>query len=79
MDDGEVALMIFEPGFSTTEKANKLAGRGVGLDLLRQRVLDDLGGEIFVDSQTGRFCEFQVVLPPPASVMSLHTNPFQAS
>ena len=64
MDDSEVVLMIFEPGFSTAEKVDELAGRGVGLDLLRQRVLDDLGGEISVDSQPGRFCEFHLVLPP---------------
>ncbi len=69
MDDSEAVLMIFEPGFSTAEKVDELAGRGVGLDLLRQRVLDDLGGEISVDSQPGRFCEFHLVLPPlPATV-----------
>ena len=64
MDDSEVVLLIFEPGFSTADKIDENSGRGVGLDLLRQKVVDDLGGEISLDSQPGRFCGFHFVVPP---------------
>ena len=62
----DVVLMIFEPGFTTAEKVDENSGRGVGLDLLRQKVVDDLGGEISVDSQPGRFCGFHFHVPPAA-------------
>ncbi len=64
MDDSEVVLLIFEPGFSTADKVDENSGRGVGLDLLRQKVVDDLGGEISLDSQPGHFCGFHFVVPP---------------
>jgi signal transduction histidine kinase len=31
--------------------------------LIKQRVVDECGGEITVNSETGNFCEFSFVLP----------------
>jgi two-component system chemotaxis sensor kinase CheA len=62
LDDGEAAQVIFEPGFSTTVTTTVDAGRGVGLDLVRNRV-EGLGGMVLVHSQRGVFCAFQIVLP----------------
>ncbi len=59
----EATAMIFAPGFSTTAQANEHAGRGVGLDLIRATVIDELGGEIRVDFEPDQFCEFTIVVP----------------
>jgi two-component system chemotaxis sensor kinase CheA len=62
IDDHQAAQMIFEPGFSTAAETTGDAGRGVGLDLVRDSV-ERLGGMIFVHSEPGVFCAFQIVLP----------------
>jgi len=59
---GELAELLFFPGFSTADVATSHAGRGVGLDLVRQRVAA-AGGSISVHSEPGSFCAFQILLP----------------
>jgi len=58
--------LIFQPGFSTAPRATLHAGRGVGLDLIKDRI-ESVGGRIAVHSEAGRFCAFQIVLPGEAS------------
>jgi two-component system chemotaxis sensor kinase CheA len=54
--------LIFEPGFSTRDAADDVAGRGVGLDVVRRNV-DALRGSITVRSAPGRGTTFAVRLP----------------
>jgi HPt (histidine-containing phosphotransfer) domain-containing protein len=63
----ELRQAIFEPGFSTAENITDLAGRGVGLDVIRSG-LAAVGGHIIPHSQPGAYCAFQILLPktPPA-------------
>jgi len=42
------------------------AGRGVGMDVIRDQIRA-LGGRIRIQQIRGRFCEFDILLPPPAS------------
>ncbi|MBV9493212.1 MAG: Hpt domain-containing protein [Acidobacteria bacterium] len=63
------AQVIFEPGFSTAEATTGDAGRGVGLDLVRDKV-EGLGGMILVHSEPGVFCAFQLILPLDPEVRS---------
>ena len=63
MSDAEAILLVFEHGFSTAEEVTGDAGRGVGLDLVKERIIDELGGEILIESEPGRFCEFTFLLP----------------
>jgi HPt (histidine-containing phosphotransfer) domain-containing protein len=60
--DEELRRLIFLPGFSTASAATLHAGRGIGLDLLRNRI-ESMGGRIGVFSEPGRFCAFQILLP----------------
>lgn len=53
--------LIFKTGFSTSETATKDAGRGVGLDAVKER-LNQINGTIAVDSEPGQFCEFTIEL-----------------
>ncbi|MBD5605457.1 MAG: hypothetical protein IAI48_10245 [Candidatus Eremiobacteraeota bacterium] len=63
VDDSDVASFIFEPGFTTIESLSREAGRGMGMNVVKDRVVDDCGGEIELDSEPGAFCEFSFVLP----------------
>jgi two-component system chemotaxis sensor kinase CheA len=65
--DEQTAQRIFEPGFSTVGETTEDAGRGVGLDLVKERV-ESAGGAVLVHSEPGAFCAFQIVLPLRAEV-----------
>jgi two-component system, chemotaxis family, sensor kinase CheA len=60
--DYDLRHAIFEPGFSTAESITDLAGRGVGLDAVRNS-LQKVGGRIIPHSQAGAYCAFQILLP----------------
>ena len=65
--DGELANLIFRPGFSTADKVTELAGRGVGLDVVRSEV-DAIGGRIETATSAGRGTEFKLSLPLTTAV-----------
>lgn len=60
--DQEVAELIFEPGFSTADTLTELAGRGVGMDVVRSEART-LGGRVAVDSTPGQGARFTIHLP----------------
>jgi two-component system chemotaxis sensor kinase CheA len=60
--DQEVAETIFCKGISTLESANLVAGRGVGMDLVKEKI-DNAGGEIILNYQEGESCEFVITIP----------------
>jgi two-component system chemotaxis sensor kinase CheA len=60
----DVQKMIFHPGFSTADMVDGLAGRGMGMDAVRE-ALRRCGGEIIPHSQPDVFCAFQIILPCP--------------
>ncbi len=55
----DVRLQIFEPYFTTKDKAE---GTGLGLSIV-QRIVSDLGGDVTVESAPGAGARFDVVLP----------------
>jgi len=59
----EVARLIFTPGFSTAETSDAVAGRGMGLDIIKHKLVDEAEGAISVRSHPGKFCEFACFLP----------------
>ena len=62
----DLAKLIFAPGFSTAEKVGDHAGRGMGMDIIKSKVVDEAGGVLEVHSTPGQFCEFRIYLPPQA-------------
>src|SRR5438874_1707666 len=54
--------MLFHPGFSTAPTKSELAGRGVGLDVVRAN-LNALNGEIEIQSVTGQGTKFTLKVP----------------
>ncbi|MCC6073352.1 Hpt domain-containing protein [Massilia sp. GCM10020059] len=62
VSDAEAADLIFEPGFSTAESLTELAGRGVGMDVVRAES-QALGGRIAIVSEPGKGARFTIHLP----------------
>lgn len=65
-DAGTVAGVIFIPGISTAEQTTMNAGRGIGMDIIKEKV-DSLGGKIELSFEAGKFCEFKIFLPDGAA------------
>ncbi|MBZ8140308.1 hypothetical protein CLD22_10405 [Rubrivivax gelatinosus] len=66
-DDAALAQLIFAPGFSTAREVTELAGRGVGLDVVRSEV-DAMGGSVQVAAEPGRGTRFRLLLPLTTAV-----------
>ncbi len=62
LSERELREFLFRPGFSTVASTSELAGRGVGLDVVRSNV-HALNGEIEVRSEAGRGTCFTVKVP----------------
>ncbi|WP_454056119.1 Hpt domain-containing protein [Cupriavidus sp. Marseille-Q8015] len=60
--EARLTEMIFAPGFSTAEAVSELAGRGVGMDVVRAETVA-LGGRINLSTEAGRGTRFTVHLP----------------
>ncbi|HVH89363.1 MAG TPA: response regulator [Terriglobales bacterium] len=62
LTDRDLLELLFHPGFSTAERKTELAGRGVGLDVVRAN-LTVLNGEIDVDTQKSVGTRFTLKVP----------------
>lgn len=66
-DPRALAEWIFRPGFSTAGAHDLHAGRGFGLDLVREQV-EAAGGRVEVYSEPGTLCAFRILLPATVTV-----------
>src|SRR5437762_401104 len=62
LTERDLREMIFHPGFSTAATKTELAGRGVGLDVVRAN-LNTLNGEIEIHSTPGQGTKFILKVP----------------
>ena len=67
LTDAELANLIYTPGLSTSSQVTELAGRGIGLDVVRSEV-SALGGRIETHTETGVGACFKLVLPLTTAV-----------
>lgn len=62
LTQAQLLNVIFNSGFSTKSVVDEDSGRGVGLDIVKDRV-KVAGGKISVESEKGKFCRFTIRLP----------------
>jgi|KBSSwiStaDraftv2_1062776.scaffolds.fasta_scaffold18275_2 chemosensory pili system protein ChpA (sensor histidine kinase/response regulator) len=62
LSDAEKAQLIFASGLSTAEAVTELAGRGVGMDVVRNEIAT-IGGRIDISTARGQGTSFTVYLP----------------
>jgi len=62
MTDQEALSLIFAPGFSTAENITEFAGRGVGMDIIKNTITN-LGGFIQLESKVDQFTNISITLP----------------
>jgi chemotaxis protein histidine kinase CheA/ActR/RegA family two-component response regulator len=66
-DDRKLLETIFEPAVSVREAADGLAGRGVGLDIVKRSVTR-MGGEVAVESSPEMGTRFRFEVPQHAAI-----------
>ena len=69
LNQQEVLNLITRPGFTTAREVSDISGRGVGLDVVRDRI-DKLGGSFKIYSTPGQFTRFDITIPFTIAVIS---------
>ena len=62
MSEKDIINLLFQPGFSTSEKVTDVSGRGVGLDVVKSKI-ESLSGEVEVKSKWGEGSTWTIRLP----------------
>lgn len=68
LTEAEAAELVFSPGFSTALGISRVSGRGVGLDIVRDRVSALGGSALLLRAPQGQGAVFQLLVP--ASLVS---------
>jgi chemotaxis protein histidine kinase CheA len=63
LSDREATFLIFEQGFSTSAIITEISGRGVGMDVVRQFIVDKLRGSLNVSTRLREGTTFQLTIP----------------
>ncbi|MDY0206847.1 MAG: hybrid sensor histidine kinase/response regulator [Pseudomonas sp.] len=69
MNDQQIIDLIFLPGFSTSAIITDVSGRGVGLDVVKRSIVDQLQGLISIQTARGEGTCFTLRLPLSLAIM----------
>ncbi len=69
MTDSEIVNLIFHSGFSTSEIITDISGRGVGMDVVRQVIVERFKGSVRIDTKEGKGTTFRITLPLTMAIM----------
>ncbi|MEM1282397.1 MAG: hybrid sensor histidine kinase/response regulator [Chlamydiota bacterium] len=62
MDDSEAIMLMFHAGVSTSDIVTDISGRGVGMEVVNEKV-EKLGGRVFINTERDKGTEFKIHLP----------------
>lgn len=68
LTEQEIYQLLFKSGFSTAVELSDISGRGVGMDVVK-RGIEDLQGDIFIESEKGKGTSFTIRLPLTLSII----------
>ncbi|HZI16189.1 MAG TPA: chemotaxis protein CheW [Myxococcus sp.] len=55
--------LLCRPGLSTRDAASQTSGRGMGMDIVRRIIVDQLGGELRLETKPGQGTTFRIRVP----------------
>lgn len=70
LEDHQIDSLIFAAGFSTADTISDISGRGVGLDVVKNK-LESLGGSVSINATEGQGSLFSIQLPLTLSIISV--------
>ncbi|MFY2560950.1 chemotaxis protein CheA [Corallococcus terminator] len=62
-DADDLLELLCRPGFSTREEVTSTSGRGMGMDIVRRIVVEQLGGELRLETRPGEGTTFHLRVP----------------
>jgi two-component system chemotaxis sensor kinase CheA len=62
--------LVFLPGFSTKEVVTDLSGRGVGMDVVANRIRGDLKGDVALGTEPGRGTRVTLLFPLTLTIVN---------
>ncbi|WP_303861329.1 chemotaxis protein CheA [Alkalibaculum bacchi] len=68
MSSRDMVNLIFSQGFSTAKEVTNVSGRGVGMDVVKQKIIK-LGGSIEVQTEVNKGSTFVIKLPLTLSII----------
>ena len=68
-DDAGLLDLLCIPGLSTRDIVTTTSGRGMGMEIVKRTVVDELGGELEVHSELGRGTTFTLRVPLTISIV----------
>jgi len=70
LTEGEINNLIFHPGFSTAEKITDVSGRGVGMDVVKNKIIEKLRGRVEIQSSPGKGTTIFIRLPLTLAIIN---------
>lgn len=69
MPENQIVNLIFMPGFSTSTFITDISGRGVGMDVVKNTIVEQLKGSVHVQTVAGQGSTFHIKLPLTLAIM----------
>jgi two-component system chemotaxis sensor kinase CheA len=70
-DDAELLALINQPGLSTLDQATHVSGRGLGMDIVKRIVVDQLAGKLQLWTARDQGTRFTLTVPLSVTVLDV--------
>ncbi|MDP2168722.1 MAG: hybrid sensor histidine kinase/response regulator [Thermodesulfovibrionales bacterium] len=71
MSESALIDLIYHPGFSTSAIVTDISGRGVGMDVVRKNIIENLRGTVRVETEEAKGTTFYIRLPLTLAIMRI--------
>ncbi|KAF1005551.1 MAG: Chemotaxis protein CheA [Luteibacter sp.] len=68
LEERECYEIVFRPGFSTASQVSDISGRGVGMDVVKTKIVE-LGGTLSIDSRVGHGSTVRLSVPLTLAIL----------
>jgi two-component system chemotaxis sensor kinase CheA len=71
LDNADILEVITTPGFSTRDVVSSTSGRGLGMDIVKRIIVDQLGGELHLETEVGAGTTFRMIVPVTIAIIDV--------